>query len=168
MKCKSTSKRLLAFLDKDLPVKKRNAVQQHLDGCRSCRVLFDKLAELWKPTLEFDTHQPSLCLWNRIHSRIQEYDQRGNSLFNFPDKIARYAVKAAGAVLVLAGIMTGIYLGSFPDTQEMPIKSNRSNGLLGEEAPEGDCLSSFDDIPPQSLGGIYLTLLSGREGGTLK
>ena len=168
MKCKSTRKMLLSYMDGELPERKRKAATKHLDDCRYCQVLLDKLAELWKPTLEFDTHQPSLRLWNRIHSRIQEYDQRGNTLFNFPDKVARYAVKATGAVLVLAGIMTGIYLGSFPDTQEMPITSDRSNGLLGEEAPEGDCLSSFDDMPPQSLGGIYLTLMSDREGGTLK
>lgn len=162
MKCKKVRKKLVLFLDGELSEKQRIEIQNHLNSCPDCLKQVDVLLKIWDVSGELERIEPSPYLWNNLSLRIAEYESSKNLFSTFFETIARYAVPATAVVIFLIGIFTGIYLGSFPNSQKPKDSSLNSDVTAKEKFMRSSYLDSFDDLPPESIGGIYITLASKK------
>lgn len=162
MKCKKVRKKLLLFLDRELPEKRMNKVQNHLNGCSDCSKHLDMLSNIWNVSGELERIEPSPYLWNKISLRIAEYDSSQNLFSTFFETIARYAVPATVTVVFLAGILAGIHLGSFPNSQKSKTFGLNSEVSAREKFIRSSYLDSFDSLPSESIGGVCLALTSDK------
>ena len=160
MKCKKVRKKLLLFLDGDLSEKQRIKIQHHLKGCPGCLKQVDVVSKLWNDAGELERIESSPYLWNRLSLRIAKYESSKNLFSAFFETIARYAVPATAVVILLIGIFSGIYLGSFPNSQQLDASRLNSDITAKERFVRSSYLDSFDDLPPESICGIYNVLTS--------
>ena len=163
MKCKKVRKKLLIFLDEELSERQRIEIQNHLNGCPGCLKQVGVLSKLWTVAGELERIEPSPYLWNNLSLRIAEYESSKNLFSAFFETIDRYAVPATTIVIFLIGIFIGISLGNFPNSQKPKASSLNSDVTAKEKFVKSSYLDSFDDLPPESIGGIYITLESEKE-----
>lgn len=158
MSCKKIQNELLLFLDHELPDADRKKIQRHLADCPDCSMHLKKLASIWERSAVDVTIEPSPWLWNRIASQAAASKNRTELLSNFWESIAGYAVPVAATIIILIGVLAGAYLGTLPN-------ASGSNGspqapLLAARAElvKTAHLDAFDDLPPASIGGAYLSV----------
>ena len=163
MKCKKVRKNFLIFLDRELSDKRSIKIRNHLNGCTDCLKQMQFLSKVWSGEGELERIEASPYLWNKLSQRIAEYEDSRNLFSAFFETIARYAVPATATVVVSVGILIGIYLGSFPNSQNSESSSQSSVVTDKERFAQSSYLDSFADLPPESLGGIYVALESGKE-----
>ena len=163
MKCKKVRKKLLIFIDGELSEKHRIEIQNHLNGCPDCLKQVNVLSKIWDIAGELERTEPSPYLWNKLSLRIAEYESSHNLFSALFETIARYSVSATAVMTFLIGIFIGIYLGSFPNFQKPKASSLNSDVTAKEKFVKSLHIDSFDDLPPESIGGIYITLASEKE-----
>lgn len=163
MKCKKLRKKLILFLEGELSEKQRIEIQNHLNGCPSCLKQVELLSKVWEGAGELERIEPSPYLWNKLSLRIAEYENSQNLFSAFFEKIARYAIPATTTLIFLIGIIVGIYLGSFSNSQNAKASRINSVDAAREKFVKSSYLDSFDDLPPESIGRIYITLASEKE-----
>lgn len=163
MKCKKVKKRLLIFIDGDLSEKHRIKIQNHLNGCPDCLKQLNVLSKIWDVTGELEKIEPSPYLWNKLSLRIVEYENNQNIFSAFFETIVRYAVPATAVITLFIGIFAGILLGSIPNSQKLETSSLKSEVSAREKFVKSFYLDSFDDLPQESIGGIYITIASEKE-----
>lgn len=163
MKCKKVQKKLLLFWDNELSSRWTMKIKNHLDRCSECSEHFARLSKIWEFTGDFEQIEPSHYLWNRLSLKTSEYEKNRNIFSDFVEIIGRYAVPISATLIFLIGIVTGIYLGSF-STYQAPDSSTQETALTpNEQFVKSSYLDAFDDLPPESIGGIYIALESGKE-----
>ena len=168
MKCKKVRKKLLIFLDGELPEKQKIEIRNHLNGCTDCLNQIDVLSKLLDISIKPKRIESSPYLWNKLSLRIAEYESSQNLFSAFFETMARYAVPAAVIVIFLSGIFIGIFLGSFPNSQKSKASSLNSDVTTKEKFVRSSYLDSFDDLPPESIGGILVTLRQKKSEGIIK
>ena len=62
-------------------------------------------------------------------------------------------------LLFLIGVFTGIYLGTFPNSQKSNTSRMKPMISAREEFIRSNYLDSLDDMPSDSIGRIYITLV---------
>ena len=163
MKCDKIGKNLLAYVDGDIPGKKRHAIQKHLKDCEGCSGRLKYLSKIWRVSFEHEKIELSPYFWSTLSSAIEEYENR-QALSSSPVKlIPRYAFTLAAVVILLAGVFVGVYLGDFSDTQGI-VASRQELKISTQEQFLNDIqLNSFDNLPQTSLGSIYVGLESNKK-----
>jgi anti-sigma factor RsiW len=142
-----TEKSLLRLLDGELPAAQAAAARRHLADCPDCARKLAVLEQAWKAAREAGRVEPPPFLHARIAARIREYERNRHFLSDLMELVGRVAQRAVLVVLVAGAVGLGIYLGGTPATP------------LGTPAQGGPSyLDIFDDLPPQSVGGVYATL----------
>ena len=163
MKCKKVRKKLLIFINGEFSEKHRIKIRNHLNGCPDCLKQSNVLSKIWDVPGKLEKIEPSPYLWNKISLRIAEYENSQNLFSSIFETIARYAVPATAVIILFIGIFAGILLGSFPNSQKLETSSLKSEVSAREKFVKSFYLDSFDDLPQESIGGVYITLASEKE-----
>ena len=160
MKCSKVTKRLLLFLDKELSEKETSEIQEHLNHCPNCSSRANALAEFYSPLENIETVHSPAYLWEKLYQKITDYENNRNPVTQFFETVPRFVTAFAMIAIFFMAVLTGIYLGSNSNLQESATLAVTTEISAEEEFVKQTYINSFDDIPSESVGGIYLTLQS--------
>ena len=158
MKCSKVTKRLLLFVDKELYEKERSAIQEHLNHCPNCSRSANALAEFYSPSENIETVNSPAFLWEKLYQKITDYENNRSPFTQFFETVPQYATAFAMVVIFFMAVLTGVYLGSNPDLQKSTTLAVTTEISAEEEFVKATYINSFDDVPSESVGGVYLTL----------
>ena len=158
MKCGKVTKKLLLFLDKELSEKESSAIQEHLNHCPNCSRRANVLTEFYSPLENIETVNSPAFLWEKLYQKITDYENNRNPVIQFFETVPRYATAFAMIVIFFMAVLTGIYLGSNSNLQSSTTLAVAAEISAEEEFVKATHINSFDDIPSESVGGVYLTL----------
>lgn len=133
-------KRLLReFLDAELPARRRDAVQAHLERCASCRCLVDEERRLRSRLRAMNVPSPREDLASRI---MADSARAGTEEIRGGTSRGRYAV-AVGILAVISGfVLAGAYvLGSLAEEPAGPQQAHLQAGWDQLAGQSGDSLS---------------------------
>ncbi len=162
MNCRTIKNQLLLFLDNDLPETQHKKVQQHLAACPDCSKRLKQLSNIWQFPEAIEEIEPSGKLWTGIVAKLPALKNRPALLFNFWEAITAYAVPIAATAIIFISVLVGTYLGSrsadpdFTFSKPEPINAAKADFVTTSH------LDAFDDLPPASIGGVYLSLQTNK------
>jgi len=117
MKHKTVHKKLLQYIDGDLPENEMDVIKTHLEKCEYCSQNFELLSDIWKSKKDFERKKPSPFLWSKIKEQIKSthYSQ---VFWKRPLEIFPSMVRAAMVPLAMAlALFAGVQIGSIMVTQ---------------------------------------------------
>jgi hypothetical protein len=110
MKCATVQKMLTAFLDGEVPEKKRCSIREHLAGCDECQRHLRQMEKVlhWAGTWKERAVSPGFV--TRLKARIAagEAAARGTGLLWFPRAQQALAVAAAACLIFLGGYFAAV------------------------------------------------------------
>lgn len=159
MKCKKVEKNLAAFLEKELPMKMQSEIKNHLKECSQCSHLVTGLTQFWKSFDATERIEPSPYFWNKLSLKIAQQVERRYSFQEIFERGFRVLVPIAGTIILVIGLVVGNYLGRSLYSTSLKT-AERETAILEENFIKSLHLSTFDDLPPESVGRIYLSLVS--------
>ncbi|MBE0460678.1 MAG: zf-HC2 domain-containing protein [Candidatus Aminicenantes bacterium] len=160
MKCKKVKERLSAFMDDELDRKKTSEIEQHLAECSACNQELKLLTKTWGSLEVWEKIEPSdnfeAIFWQKIRGR-----ELRQPLFQ---RLLTKVIPVPTAVIILIiGLVGGIYLCNILYPKETKVYTDESLSLVKENFLY---LNNFEDFPPESLGGLYISLTS--KGNNIK
>lgn len=117
MKHESIHKDLIFYLDNELSIEKRTAVEKHLEECTDCRSFLVFLKDEMQVIEKEKNPVASPFFYTRLSARLDERPQ-----FKPQGLWVRFAQPAFFSVMLIAGIYGGLRLGS-----------NASSGIVNPE-----------------------------------
>ncbi len=153
---KTIQKKLILYLDGNLPERETAIVKEHLSKCQSCQKEIKVLSSIWNNENALERITPSDYLWTKLEARLNEInDADHHSLIDKLILVARLSIMAA---LVVVAIFVGSYIGNVSnDVIKYDLKSTP-----GEYFWNTYNLDSFEPIPTESIGKAF-TLASNDE-----
>jgi len=148
-------KRLLLYLDDNLPREEMQQIREHLSVCSVCTERQVVLASVWQLESRLGRGKPSPFLWTRIQARINEYEQTPVFVWDVKRTLQGITVRPFPALAVIAAIVIGIYLGT-PGESHRYERAQSVGQLVGAADELG--LDQFDVIPPSALGSPLITM----------
>ena len=157
MVCIECQDLLSAFIDGDLPERRRKPVESHLHGCPACQALCNDLAQIVEASSQLPLHTPSPILWSRIEREISSgvarptwWGRLASRRLDFSIS-AQQVVAAAAAVMLCAGVLGAIGYtspGSLPHVEVNweAFGSSASGNLQAQplaHTPRSDDLAAF-------------------------
>jgi len=112
MKHKEIRKKLLRYIDAELPPEEREEIQHHLKRCEQCRKEVESLSGVWILSQSIERAQPSSFLWNKISAQLAGKSQKGRLLDKVELFIRQTMRPALTAAIVVLGLFIGIKLGN--------------------------------------------------------
>ncbi len=150
MKHKRIQKRLLLYLDGELPQAEMNKIRAHLSGCSSCYRQSVLLESMWKLDGVATGELPPPFIWTRLQNRIERNSERVRPIRNWS---TRFMPVSARIAAVLAAILLGVYLAS-------PTKSNQFSGVPSLNQSKAFAqefrLDLFDMVPSGTPGSALI------------
>jgi len=136
MKTKCIHKDLIFYLDNDLSVEKRAAVEKHLEECADCRNYLVFLQEGIQIIEKEKNPEVSPFFYTRLSARLEE-----KQVYQTQSQWVRLAQPAFFSLVLLAGIYGGLKLGS-----------NASSPKVNQQATNSiQLLNDFEDEPIESF-----------------
>ena len=157
--CKKVRKKLIAFLNHQLEEEKAKEVAQHLDTCPLCKKEAEELRKTWDLLGKLPIDQDFPNLLNGLLKRIEKEDEKISSFRHLIEMIMRIPAPALCLLIFFLGIPPGTLLGKnlyFTLIGPSPTHPSEVQSTYSEELP----LDIFGDFPSQSLGNVYLNLVS--------
>ncbi len=148
MKCPKVRKKLSAFLDNELGKRERKIIREHLKICPLCARELKELSLVWGVVKELEGVKSSPYLWNNLLKKISQPSLIRKRTFHI-------LAPVAATVILIGGILTGILIGRIFYSERMSLAQKENTEFL--------YLNTFDDFPPDSIGGIYTTLVSSGD-----
>ncbi|MDA8161489.1 MAG: zf-HC2 domain-containing protein [Desulfobacteraceae bacterium] len=148
MRCSKARKLISAFIDKELPEKKRRRLEDHLKVCGKCRKASDEtltLSGLFIDTVRFDA---PYGFHARVMANLNNAEAKG-----FHE--AATPTRTAWVVTLLAAVVGGLISGAFLANDLAPVKTK-------DTVMASLHLSVFESAPPDSLGRAYLLAMEGK------
>lgn len=155
MNCKSTKKKLLRLIDDELPMQDRKKVLHHLDSCEACADALRRISDMWGIQPEFQKCEPDQYAWQKLYVKISEQEAGVQQKGQLSKRLTRLALTGGLAALLVFSIFAGIYLGSEPMWQADNELSSQS---AEQEFVKMVHIDSFEDVPPGSLGSVYMSI----------
>ena len=157
MRCKKVKEKFSAFIDNELDREETSEIEQHLAECPRCNQEMKLLTQAWDALEVWEKTEPSDNFEARFWQRVREREPRQS----FFQKILKrlIPVPAMAMIILLVGLIGGTYLGNMLYPKKQKLSSDESLSLLKENLLY---LDNFEDFPPESLGGIYISLTSQR------
>lgn len=131
MKTKCIHKDLIFYLDNELSVEKKTAVEKHLEECADCRSF---LAFLKDGMLIIDNEKNpkvSPFFFTRLSARLEE-----KQFYQTQSQWVRLAQPAFFSLVLLAGIYGGLKLGSNASSPKVNQQATSSIQMLNDFAAE--------------------------------
>ena len=163
--CHTHRKQLSAFLDGELPLKKRAALEEHLAACAACRRELAALEGLGPVMGRLEVPAPPAGLAARITAEVRRARSEkglGHLVRRRPAGIPvrLWGLKALGAAAVLVLMLS---LGQFVGTRGwLPGSSGDRTAVSGTAGKEAEGLEWFAPGPPGSLVSGYLAMAGRR------
>jgi len=156
MKHKEILKKLLRYIDAELPSEEREEIQLHLKRCEQCRKDVRLLSGIWSLSQPVSRAQPSPFLWNKIAAQLEGKPQKEQLMHKAGAFIRQTARPALTAAIVVLGLFIGIQLGNHLIQEELyrPQASGTSIQLQSEFG-----LDNFRVYSSASLGGELAALM---------
>ncbi|NOY58454.1 MAG: hypothetical protein GXO75_05920 [Calditrichaeota bacterium] len=149
MKHKEIQKKLLRYIEAELPPDERAEVQLHLERCEQCRKDVQSLSGAWNLSQSIKQVQPSPFLWNKISAQLGGKTQKGGLVNKVRVFIRQTARPALTAAIVMLGLFIGIKLGNRLMMTE--VSSRQAGTSLQLQSEFG--LENFRVLSSGSLGG---------------
>ena len=169
MNHKKIQKKLILFLDKELPEREMKEVKQHLTQCRSCSKTVEQIEHLFKLEDNSKELEHFSLLWEKILQKINEnkspvfFTAFFFKQFIVVRDLSRIFLRHKCRTIVilvtlLAGLFLGVYLGNISTINDLKDENSKFIKLEQDKFYYSVYLDSFDDLPPESIGGAYMIL----------
>jgi len=164
MKHKHITELLLLYLDGELSGRAAEDVEMHLQQCAACREHLATLAEVWQSDSDGGPAQPSPFLWTRVQAGLRDLERSGNGFADLVAQLIRISRPALAVATLLGGIFLGVYLGRIPAAVDGQTYALQTSEQEREQFLDSIYLDSFADLPPESVGGAYLSVATTEPG----
>lgn len=161
MRCRKVKKKMFAFLDGEVREKEGIKISYHLENCNSCKkeketlLSLNSLLKKGKETIE-----PSPYFLNQLEQRIALLEKEENLFGKLLERINRAFIPATATAVIIIGLFLGNHFGKILYSRIAGILSPKENSLAQEVVGQSLHLNSLDDFPSESLGGIYIALIT--------
>jgi predicted anti-sigma-YlaC factor YlaD len=161
MRCRKVRRKLSAFLDGEVREKEKEKIASHLKACSSCgekaRILSSVLTLLEKGR---ESIKPSPYFWNRLDHRIAQIERKKDAFAKLLERINRAFIPATATAVLVIGLFIGIQLGEVVYCGIAESLSRKDSSSLQEAVDQSLYLSTLDDFPGESIGGVYNSLVT--------
>ena len=120
MKHKEIRKKLLRYIDAELPQEESVEIQFHLQHCKQCRKDIELLSGAWNLLQPIKRVQPPPFLWNRISSRLDEKGQKNYLIDRAAFFIKQIAQPALAVAIMAMALFIGIQIGDLLIAEKLP------------------------------------------------
>jgi anti-sigma factor RsiW len=131
MKTKCIHNDLIFYLDNELSVEKRFAVEKHLEECADCRSFLAFLKDGMQIIEKEKNPEVSPFFFTRLSARLEK-----NLKFQTQNPWVRLAQPAFFSLILLAGIYGGTKLGGNASTQKVNPQTPSTVQMLNDFAAE--------------------------------
>ncbi len=153
MKCKEARRRLSIFLDNELSQKEALEIKGHISQCVFCAKEAEALSAALGFIKELGTIEPPLDFWDNLSKKIIPQEERVFS-YGFFRRVVQMPVPAAASFILVVGLLLGIYLGN-----ALYLNAQGDSSKVAEAGADNFFyLASLDDLPSDSVGGVYIKL----------
>ena len=155
MRCRKVKKKLSAFIDNELKQEIKSDVERHLAECSFCNQELMLLNQTWDALEVFEKIDTSDSFEARYWKKVREKELRQPSF----QRLLKITIPASAIALVIlaVGLSGGIYLGNMLFSKETEAPPENSLSVMKENLLY---LENFEDLPPESVGSIYVALTS--------
>lgn len=125
MNCNTLHKKIIFFLDGELPEKEMKEMRLHLSECSDCATFAEELRNTLKVIDIHKEHEVNPFFYTRVKARLdkQAFQPVNRSVW------VRVLQPAFFSLLLLAGIYTGIKIGQ-PATRKTTVASNTEKEVV--------------------------------------
>lgn len=149
MKCLHAKRKISQFMDDALRPDEKKDFESHIRSCTSCREVLEKTQTIHRLVASARKFPAPYGFAGRVLANVEE--KEGSRLWRFFSTRA-FFVRAAQVALALVVMTTGIISGN--------LLLAESADRMGQTAVrETFSLDLFQAAPPDSMGGIYATLM---------
>ncbi len=156
MKCSKVKKMVSPYVDEELNPPEKRAFELHIDGCPVCKHALEEHVTVHHLFASVPRFEAPVGFSTRVMARLQAEEKTRFSwlwqLFILRPFFLRAVEVAFALVVILIGMISG-------------------NMLVGERAPERQVsmeeffsLGLFQATPPDSIAGVYVSLLGSAQG----
>ncbi len=131
MKHSSIHKDLIFYIDNELSVERRIAVEKHLEECADCRSFLSFLQEEIQIIEKEKKPEVSPFFFTRLSARLEE-----KQFYQTQSQWVRLAQPAFFSLVLLAGIYGGLKLGSNASSPKVNQQTTSSIQMLNDFAAE--------------------------------
>ncbi|NOY60725.1 MAG: zf-HC2 domain-containing protein [Calditrichaeota bacterium] len=150
MEHKEIRKKLLSYIDNELPPDEIAEIQLHLEQCAQCRKDIQLLSGVWNLPQSKRQMQPSPFLWNKISAQLEEKRQTGQSIHKVTKFIRQMAKPALTAAVIIIGVFIGIKIGHRMSRAQL---SSQQITIISVQSQDEFGLENFRILPSSSLAG---------------
>jgi anti-sigma factor RsiW len=149
MKCRHVRKKISQYIDNDLSPDEKKNFGSHIQNCASCRKELKETLALNQLFASAERFPAPYGFSTRVLANLDEKEgSRVGRLFGFRPLFLRAAQVAFALVVMTVGIISGNLL-----------LAERPNPAGQAAVQETFSLDLFQATPPDSIGGIYNTLM---------
>lgn len=147
MKHKTVQKKLLLYLDDNLPKNERRRISNHLANCQVCQSALQQYQKIWQTDKPIKRITAPPFLWTRISTQLERAQQKNvfNTFYNSFFPVIRPVVIVLGIFLSIFG---GIRLGN------MIILSQPERTEIVTETQDNFGMNYFEILPPGTISGF--------------
>lgn len=160
MECKKVKEKLSAFIDNELKESNRVKIEQHLADCPFCMQEAKLLAQAWNALEVWDKMEVPDNFEIRFWQRVRKREEKKLSIQKLIRSIVRIPVPAAAVIILVVGLILGNYLGNILYPKETKPSGDKVIALGKNDVLY---LDTFNDLPPESVGEVYISLVSLKE-----
>jgi predicted anti-sigma-YlaC factor YlaD len=131
MKNKCIHNDLIFYIDNELPVEKRTAVEKHLEECADCRSFLVFLKDGIQVIEKEKNPEVSPFFYTRLSGRLEEKAE-----YHVQNQWVRLVQPALFSLLLVAGIYGGLKLGGNASSPEVNQQVTSSVQMLNDFAAE--------------------------------
>lgn len=165
MKCQKIKKRLSVFVDGEVKEKEKNKILAHLSTCTYCaqevKTLFSLQALLVEE--EKETIKPSPYFTNKLEQRIAQLEKKEGPLRKLLEYVNQALVPATITSVLIIGTLFGNKLGEVFYSRISKLLNPGESSSIQETVNQSLYLNSLDDFPSESLGGVYIALITENQ-----
>ena len=112
MNHKNIRKKLLLYLEGELPEKEKHAIESHLKSCEKCSKDFELLSDTWVLQHAVNRVSPPESIWDKISERLDEKSKTKYLYYRITSLINQIEQPAFIMALIIAALFIGIRIGS--------------------------------------------------------
>ena len=157
MKHREIRKKLLRYIDGELPQDDKEEIQLHLEHCEQCRKDVQSLSGVWKLSQSIERMQPSPFLWNKISAQLEGKTQKRRLVHKAGVFIRQVAQPALTVAIVAMALFVGIQIGGYLNTKTL---SRQQTTQTTNELQNEFGLQNFQLLTSGSLGGEMAALMN--------
>jgi len=156
MKHKNIQKKLLRYIDAELPENERQEIETHLKQCEQCRKDVELLSGTWYLSQQVKVAHPSPFLWEKISNRLDVETQKNYLIYRAASFIREMAQPALTAAAVILALFIGIQIGGHLVTDKL---SSQQNAITTNQLQSEFGMDNFQLFSTSSIGSELSALM---------